>query len=190
MILRIGLIALVFLSTSAGAEIQSDCASAELKSIKNAELQKQFVLNGSVSAFDCTPVMMGSSEYLLLNIVASTESGLESYLALFDRKGFSERAAPVFKSPALAYDSFPMLVKNVQRLVFVHPSSDKNRLVLFLSLQTGPAATRLSRWELLLDKKTLTETTRSWTFEAGILAKIYQDKETWRALIDIRSVEL
>lgn len=181
---------LMFSASLGRADIQSDCTTLEQKALKNPEFQKQFVINGAVSALDCTPVLMAKDEMLLVNVVASTGSGLESYVALYNRVGFNEKSASVFKSSALAFDTFPILVKNVQRLAFVHPSSDKNKLVIFLSLQTGPASARLSRWELILDKKSLTETTRSWNFEAGILAKIYQDKETWRALIDIRSVEL
>ncbi len=174
----------------ADAQIQSDCSAPEKKHLQALGFVSQYVLQGSISAQDCTPVKMGERELLLINVVANTKSGLESYVALYDRAGFSDKAAPVFKSAALGFDTFPVLVKNVQRLAFVHPSTDKARIVLFMSIQTGPAATRLARWELNLDKKELLETTRAWNFEAGILAKIYQDKESWRALIDIRSVEL
>lgn len=173
----------------AGAQaIKSDCQTVELKVLHHPEFAKQFVINGSIPIHDCTPVM-ADKELLLINVVASTKAGLESYISLFERKGFNEKATAVFKSPALAFDTFPVLVKNVQRLAFVHPSSDKSKLVLFMSLQTGPATTRLARWEYTYDKKELIETNRNWTFDAGIIAKIYEDAN-WRALISERSVEL
>lgn len=170
--------------------IKSDCSADEQKTLKTSEFAHQFVLSGSLTAQDCTPVKVADKEILLISVVASTSAGLESYIALFERKGFSSSAAAIFKSPALGFDTFPILVEGAQRLAFVHPASDKNRLVLYMSIQNGPAVTRLARWEYQFDKKTLEQTNRTWTFDAGIIAKIYEDRDTLRALIDVRSVEL
>lgn len=188
--MKLGLIFLVVSLPAFAQNIVSDCASAEVKILHHADFVSQYVLQGSLSVQDCTPVKAGDRKWLLINVVANTRSGLETYVALYERKGFSEKAAPVFKSAALGFDSYPLLVKNVQRLLFVHPATDKSRIVFYMSTQTGPAAARLARWEYLVDKKELVETNRAWNFEAGVMAKIYQDKQTWRSLIDIRSVEL
>ncbi len=183
-------IVLFFSPVALAQLVQSDCLPAEQKILRSAEFSRQFVIHGFLPVQDCTPIKGLDKELLLINVVASTTAGLESYISLFERKGFSENAVAVFKSPALAFDTFPVLVKNVQRLAFVHPASDKSKLILYMSMQTGPAAARLARWEYTYDKKELHETNRNWPFEAGIIAKIYEDATTWRALIEVRSVEL
>lgn len=180
-----------FLLSAQAQIIQSDCSASEQKALQSPEFINQFVLQGSLSGQDCTPVKLPDKELLLINVVASTLSGTESYIALYNRPGFNEKSAALFKSFALGFDTFPILVKNAQRLVFVLPSSDKNKLVLYLVLQTGPAAVRLGRWEYSYATQELHEvTTRVWGFEAGVMAKVYEDKDAWRALIEVRSVEL
>ena len=172
--------------------IKSDCTTAELKILQSPEILNHFVLKGEMLTQDCTPVKVPpDKEYLLVATVINAQGGYQSYLSLFDRKGLNDKAVPFFKSAMMSFDMFPVQVNKVHRLIFVHPSSDKAKLVLFVNLQISPAATKLSRWEFSYETKELVETAnRFWLLEAGVLPKIYDDTGVFRALLDSRAVEL
>jgi hypothetical protein len=163
--------------------IQSDCAPAELKIVPTL---------GKFTAWDCTPVKVDpEKEQILIAAVVNGPTGLESSIFLYDRKGFSGQATPAFKSPTIGYDAFPVLLNQVYRLIFVHPSSDRSRLVFYANFQTGPAATHFARWEFSYENKEIKEGgNRTWALDAGVLPKIYEERGTFRALLGSRSVEM
>jgi hypothetical protein len=183
---------LVFSATAAANPVQSDCTAAELKALLAPGITSQFVSRGQTLTQDCAPVTVSPErQVLLVAKVFNSGGGYEAYLSLFERKGFSETATAVFKSFMLGFDLFPVQVNKNVRLAFVHPATDKSKIVLFMNVQSGPAASRFARWELTLDKMGLTEVpNRYWPLEAGIVPKVYDDGGTFRALIDSRSVEL
>ena len=188
------LIAAVILCAGLGAGaqvIQSDCTPAELKILQSPDIVNQFT-RGKMMAQDCTPLKSSpEKEMLLVAHVVNAAGGYESYLSLFERKGFTEQAVPIFKSALIGFDIFPVLNNMVHRLLFVHPSSDKLKLVMYLNLQIAPATSKLSRWEYTYDKKELVEAANKyWMLEAGVMPKIYDEKGVFRALIESRSVEL
>lgn len=187
------ILALIALAGTAQANvIKSDCTPAEMKVLQHANILTQFISRGRILAQDCVPVTLSPErQVLLVAHVLNSPTGYETYLALFERKGFSESSTATFKSSLLGFDLFPVLFKGNQRLVFVHPSSDKTKIAAYLNVQQAPGSSKLARWELALDKYTLTEqTNRYWPLEAGIMPKIYDDKGVYRALIESRSVEL
>lgn len=163
--------------------IQSDCTPPEQKAISSI---------GKFTTWDCTPVKVNpESEQLLIAAVTNGASGLEGAILLFDRKNFSAKSAPVFKSPTLGYDLFPMLLEQKYRLVFLHPSSDRAHLIMYLNFQTAPNATHFSRWEFSFENKEIKEGgNRTWPLEAGVLPKIYEERGSYRALLESRSVEM
>lgn len=176
----------------AAEPITSDCTPAEQKVMATPEFAALFERTGRLVAKDCT-VTKGpapDTEMLLVAVVGNSATGYESFLGLFDRKTFSAAAKPVFKSPIMGFDMFPMLVNQKYRLLFVHPSSDKNRLVFYVNAQTGPSSSRFSRWEYVFETKAFSEIAKIWMIEAGTLPKIYDDNGTHRALLGARSVEI
>jgi len=186
---------LILLSALHGARaqtIQSDCTPAEVKALQSAEVINQFVSQGKVHTHDCTPVKPApDKEYLLAFHVFNARGGYESYMSLFERKGFNEKSVALFKSTMIGFDMFPLLVGKAHRLMFVHTHSDKAKLVLYLNPQLSPSASKLARWEYSYERKQLIEVlNRFWLMEAGVLPKIYDDRGTHRALIESRSVEL
>ncbi len=172
--------------------VQSDCTPAELKLLKAPGIVNQFVNKGLVVSEDCAPLSVSPERQVLAVLqVFNTSGGYESYLSIFERKGFVESSAATFKSSMLGFDVFPVLVKGNHRLLFIHPSSDKTKIVLYLNVQVSPNSSRLSRWELALEQLVLSEVTaRSWSIEAGVLPKIYEDGGVLRALMESRAVEL
>lgn len=172
--------------------VKSDCTPAELKVLRTPAIVAQFVTKGRVVNEDCTPVVISPERSVLAVVqVFNTPTGYESYLSIFERKGFAETSAATFKSSMLGFDLFPMLVENNHRLIFIHPASDKTKVVLFLNVQISPNSSRLTRFELALEKFNLTETPgRGWPIEAGVLPKIYDDGGLMRALMESRAVEL
>lgn len=182
-----------FLSVVSAQTIVSDCTPAEVKTLQSSAMLEQVVAGGArVQTLDCTPIKpQPDKEYLLALYTLNTKGGYESYLTLFERMGFGDKSVVQFKSTLIGFDLFPVWVNKVHRLMFVHPSSDRTKLVLYLNPQIAPAATKFARWEYSYDKKELIEIlNRYWLVEAGILPKIYDDRGTFRALIESRSVEL
>ncbi len=171
--------------------IQSDCTPAEIKILQSPDIVSQFV-KGKMMAQDCTPLKSApEKEMLLVAHVVNAAGGYESYMSLFERKGFTEKATPIFKSSLIGFDIFPVLNNMVHRLLFVHPTSDKVKLVMYLNLQIAPGTSKLSRWEYTYAQKELVEAANKyWMLEAGIMPKIYDEKGVYRALLESRSVEL
>jgi hypothetical protein len=189
------LFALLFFSPLGRADVsKTDCTPKDKAVLESA----QFVAGLNSAAlkllrYDCVNLNVAdhASSFVLVAVVA-TARGPEAQLAWFDRKTFKSAASNLAKTTEpLGVDAFPISVSGSPRLGFALPKLEQNRLGFYVNVQTAPDVTRLIRFDLDMKSKSFHESNnRIWLVEAGVLPKIYQDGDAWRALIVNRSVEL
>jgi len=187
--MRVFIFALLFFAFNVQAQrIQSDCLPAESLIITSPAFVEQVAGPGRLLASDCTD---GPGGKLFVVMVINVPAGVESYLLVFGRKGLTVQSKPLFKSQPLGFDAFPMLVNERRRLLFVKNENGSKTVAIYMNIQTGPATTRLGRWDLDLANSKLSEhLQRAWPMDAGRIPKIHKHDNAWRALIGKRSVEL
>src|SRR5262245_29959898 len=117
-----------------GVAIQSDCTAAELKTLKSPVLTMQVLPKGNVVSLDCTP-FKGSNdrEQLVVIQTFNASGGYQSYLSVYDRQGLNEKSVAQFKSGMVGFDMFPVFYNKLHRLMFIHPYSDKSKLILYMN---------------------------------------------------------
>lgn len=140
------LIFFLLLPLAEAQTIKPECSAAEIEILRSEKIRTQFIWDRSLNSIDCFYVQKSETERLIwFLVVTNTSAGLESYLALFDGKGFSESSLAIFKSRPLGFDLFPISVNGQFRLGFVHPKSTLNKLSLFINAQTSPGTSQIGR---------------------------------------------
>ena len=174
--------------------LKTDCTPKDKAIVESAKFLSDFYPGAlKLLHYDCVNLNVpddGSS--FVLVAVFSTAQGPEAQMAWFDRKTFKGGASSLAKTTdPLGIDVFPLAVNGGSRLGFALPKPEQSRLGIYVNVQTAPEVTRLIRFDLDLKSKSFNESnSRVWLLEAGVLPKIYQDGDVWRALIVNRSVEL
>lgn len=168
---------------------KTECSPSERMILSHPEFLKSVGNSGKLMASDCATLPEGKMGVVL---ILNASSGVESYFIVFERRGFTVASKPVFVSPALGFDTFPVQVGQDRRLLFVKPDRDHSKLVtLYMNIQTGPSATRLGRYELDLSSLKLSEDPRKfWMIEAGRVPKIVRQKNDWQVEIEKKTFNL
>lgn len=190
MIFLLGL--LITFSAVSAQTFKTSCSPALQKVIETSAFAKDLSQGSQLQAYDClsfNPPVPDS--WVAIVIVLQVSVGTEAHLLLADQKNLSSAANLLARSEPLGLDAFPVWIDGALRLGFVMPKVEHDRVGIYVNLQTAPAVTRVSRWDLEIKNKTFYEViNRAWTMDAGVQPKIYNDNGVWRALIQQRAVEL
>ncbi|MGE4130445.1 MAG: hypothetical protein AB7F86_02340 [Bdellovibrionales bacterium] len=190
--LVVGILSLLIFRAWAQAPASDATCSPEIKkTLRSQEILNRVSAGAKFLNLDCAVVTLPKGDqYVLAAIVLNSKTGMESFAVVFPFKGLGKDSKPVFQSPQLAFDLYPLWADEVTRLLFVEPVLTGTKMRFFLNGQHAPSLTRVMAYELDFNKLEFKEDRRrSWPMECGLLPKFYQDRDGQkRILLGARSV--